>query len=150
MSSILKTLVAAAALLPAAPAAAAQPDLARYDARAAQSLEQQLVLCDLASYFESDPNLEARLVFVRRDVNRFEATIPAAITRAGEWHDGDLEGAFLRHRSAGRVSSAQVDALRRQYGVEMEDAFRDPTLREQRFFQSQGRFCRELVRAAWR
>ena len=153
MSKFLKTLAAAAALSAAAPAVAqpyGAPDLARYDARQAQSLGQQLVLCDLASYFRTRPDLDAHRVYVRRDVNRFEPTLPIAITRGGAWHDEDLERAFLRHRAAGRVSEREAFAVRREYGREMERTFWRTDLREQRFFQDQGQFCRDLVRASWR
>ena len=154
MSNIMKTLVTGAALLAAAPAAVAQPfgepDLGRFDATRAQTLGQQLVLCDLASYFGTGPNLDAHRVYVKRDTNWFDPMPPQAITRGVHWHDYDLERAFLRHRAAGRVSAQEVDALRGQYGAEMERVFQRTTVGERRFFQRQARFCRELVRQSWR
>ena len=154
MSKMLKSLVATAALLAAAPAAQAQPfgrpDLGRYDAAHAPSLAQQLVLCDLASYFGTKPDLNATRVYLQRDNHRFEPSFPLAITRGASWHDENLERAFMRHRTAGRVTSQEVDALRLQYGMEMEQGFKRMNVREQRFFQSQAPFCRNLERASWR
>ncbi len=154
MPKFVNTLAAAAALIAAAPAAVAQPyggpDLARYDARQARTVGEQLVLCDLASYFGTGPALDAHRVYVKRDTNWFEPSFPLAITRGPQWHDHDLERAFLRHRQAGRVTTQEVDALKSRYGPEMERMFRTTRPGEQRFFQRQARFCRDLVRASWR
>ena len=148
---ITATAVAAAAF---ASSASAQPlgraDLARYDARAAQTLGERLVLCDLASYFATGPDLDAQRVYVKRDAFRFEPSFPTAITRGGHWHDGDLERAYQRYRAAGQVSTVEVDALRTRYGVEMERLFRRANVGERRFFQAQASFCRDLARGSWR
>ena len=154
MFKIAKTLAATAALLAAAGAASAQPygraDLGRYDARAGRTLAQQIVLCDLASYFGTGPNLDAHRVYLQRDNFRFDPSFPAAIVRGAEWHDEELERAFYRYRQAGRVTSEEVHALRVQYGPEMERAFYRTSAGERRFFQNQARFCRDLVRQSWR
>ena len=153
MTRFLKSLAATAALLAATPVAAQSwgaPDLARYDARRAQGLGEQLVLCDLASYFGTGPDLNATRVILRRDNQRYENAFPLAITRGAVWHDEDLERSFYRHRAAGRISSRQVDALKNQYGTEMERQFRRTTFSQQRFFQDQSQFCRGLVKASWR
>ncbi|HEX8570046.1 MAG TPA: hypothetical protein VF699_09010 [Caulobacteraceae bacterium] len=153
MSKLLKTMAAAAALLTVAPAAVAQPygrvDLARYDATRARSLSEQLVLCDLAAYFGTGPNLSAHRVYLNRDKTWFEPTFPLAITRGSTWYDEDLEDAYRRHRAAGRVSGEEIYELRRQYGSEMERAFQRTSLNERQFFQRQSRFCRDLARASW-
>jgi hypothetical protein len=154
MFKIAKTLVAAAALAAvAAPAAAQWPgraDLSRYDARTARTLGEQLVLCDLASFFATGPDLDAHRIYVQRDNFRFDATTPTAITRGGDWHDEDLQRAYQRHRAAGRVTSGEIDVLRDQYGPEMERAFQRVSVGERRFFGEQARFCRDLARASWR
>ena len=152
MSEITKAL-AAAAVLTFAPAAVAQPyggaDLARYDAARATTLGEQLVLCDLASYFATRPDLDAHRIYIRRDNYRYDPAFPQAITRGGIWHDEDLERAYLRHRRAGRVSGMENQHVRGQLGPEMERSFRVMGVREQRFFQDQDRFCRNLVRQSW-
>jgi hypothetical protein len=154
MSKLLKTVAAAAALLAAAPAVSAQSrggaELARYDARAASSLAEQLVLCDLVTFFSNGPDLDAQSVHVRRDANYYEPVPPLAITRGQQWYDVDLQRAYFRYRAAGRVDSAQVLAARRNYGMEMERIFRRTRPGERRFFESQARFCKDLARASWR
>ena len=153
MPKLAKTFAAAAAFCTVASAASAQswgrPDLGRFDARAAQSPAERLVLCDLASYFATAPDLDAHRVYIQRDNYRFEPSFPLAITRGGEWHDEELERAYLRQLRAGQVSSQEVHALRQQYGTEMERAFRRANVGERRFFQSQASFCRDLVRSSW-
>ncbi len=154
MSKTISAFAAAAAVLTLAPAATAQPqggpDLARYDAASARTLGEQLVLCDLAGYFGTGPDLNAQQVILRRDNQRYENAFPLAITRGAVWYDEDLERTFHRHRAAGRISSREVDALKNQYGMEMERHFRRTTFSQQRFFQDQSRFCRDLVKASWR
>ena len=154
MFKILRTLAAGAALLVAAGSASAQPygrpDLARYDARTAPTLAQRLVLCDLASYFATGPDFDAQRLYLKRDNFRFELSTPTAITRGGGWHDEDQERAYFRYRDSGQVTSDEVHALRDQYGLEMERAFANARVGERRFFQDQGRFCRDLARASWR
>ena len=150
MSTILKTALAAAALLAAAPAAAQPADLGRYDARQARSLAEQLVLCDLAGYFKSGPDLNAQRLVLRRSSNDFEPSLPAAITRGGDWYDDDLKRAYFRYSATGRVAPAEVHAARYHYGREMEDVFRRTSYGERRFFQDQAPFCRNLARSAWR
>ena len=153
MFKIATTLAAAAGVFAVASAAAAQPagrpDLARYDARNAQTLAERLVLCDLASYFGTQPDLDAHRVYIQRDNYRLDATFPAAILRGGQWHDEDLERAYLRYRAAGAVEG-DVSAVRQQYGTEMGRAFRQTTVGERRFFLSQSTFCRDLARGSWR
>lgn len=153
MSKFLKTMAAAAALFCVAPAAVAQPhgriDLTRFDAAQARSLPEQLVLCDLAAYFGTGPNLNATRLYVNRDRAWLEPMLPASITRGGGWYDEDLEDAYQRHRAAGRVSSEEVYGLRRHFGREMEREFQRTSLGERQFFQRQSRFCRDLARASW-
>ena len=141
-----------AALCAAVPAMAQTPDLSRYDASRAGSVAEQLVICDLAEYLGSNPDLDATRIYVRRDNGfRFEPAIPPYVSRAGFWYDEDLETAYRKYRAAGVVTPDQIRQAQEVYSEEMTDLFGrryNSGLRMQRFLQHQSGFCDTLARNA--
>jgi hypothetical protein len=145
-----------AALFAAAPTLAQGPDLGRYDAARAPTVAEQLVICDLAEYLGSNPDLNATRIYVRRDDGfRFEPAIPPYVSRGGFWYDEDLERAYRRYRAAGVVTRDQIHQAQDVYSREMTDLFgrrHGGGLRLQRFLQAQSGFCDSLSKnaPAWR
>lgn len=140
-----------AALCAAAPALAQAPDLSRYDAARAGTVAEQLVICDLAEYLGTNPDLDASRIYVRRDSGfRFEPAIPRFVGRGGFWYDEDLERAYRKYRAAGVVSTDQISQAQDVYSEEMTELFdrRHGGLRLQRFLTRQSDFCTALARNA--
>ena len=151
MRKIAGLTLALAALSAAAPAAA-QNEFTAYDAAQATNLGERLVLCDLADQLSSGaPSRDAHRAFVRVEgSNRFELALPPDFTRPSGWYDYDIERAYDRYRRAGLVRREEVNAARERFRTPLRSRYHQISLTEQRFFQSQTRFCEELVRASYR
>ena len=151
MFSFLKAAAATLAIAAVAAPAAAQPRTAipaGFDASQAGSVAESLVLCDLAAYLGTAPNPYATRIYVRRDSNWFEPLIPPYVSWGGNWYDEDLERAYRRYRAAGVVTRDQLHQAQDLYTRAMTEAFERPSVREQRFLQSQSRFCESLAKNA--
>jgi hypothetical protein len=148
MRHLFKLAAGAAALCVAAPAAAQPVAPGAFAASEAGTLAEQLVLCDLSRYFQSDPNTDANVIYVRRDIDRFEARIPPYVSWGGSFYDEDLERAYRRYRSAGALTLDQVSEAQRRYTRAMTRTFERGTLRDRNLLRAQGDFCEGLVRNA--
>ena len=149
MLNLAKLAAAAAALSSAASVATAQPvDWSAYDASRAQTVADQLVLCDLSAYLATSPDQDANRIYVQRDDRRFDPLIPPYVSAGGQWYDEDLERAYRRYRSKGLISFDQLVQSQDRYVRDMTRVFEDASVREQRFLEGQRTFCRDLARNA--
>jgi hypothetical protein len=148
MRILSKLAAGAAALCVAAPAAAQPVPAEAFAASQAGSLAEQLVLCDLGRYFGSDPDTNAQVIYVRRDVDRFEARIPPYVSWGGSFYDEDIERAYRRYRSADAVTLDQISEAQRRYTRPMTRTFQSGRLRDRNLLRSQQDFCQGLIRNA--
>lgn len=118
--------------------------LARYDARAATDLPSKLAICDAARFLRTSPDLDADLVYVRRDDGRLDLLLPPYFVGGVEWYDEDLESAYRRLKRQGQVTYDQVRAARQDIGRGMVRAFERTTGSERRFLDDQSRYCEEV------
>lgn len=116
-------------------------ELARFDARATPDVAAKLAICDAARFLRSRPDLEADLVYVRRDDGRVDLLLPPYFVGGPEWYDEDLEFAYRRLRRQGVVNYEQVQAAREAIGRDMVRTFRRANGSDQRFLQDQARYC---------
>ena len=142
----------ALAALSAAPALAQTNDFAAYDATRAGSVAERLVLCDIADQLSNGaPSRDSFRAYVREEgSNRLELALPPDFTRPSGWYDYDVERAYDRYRRAGQVNSAEVHAARDRSRTPLRSRYHQLSIGERRFFQSQSRFCGEVVRASRR
>ena len=124
-------------------------DLARFDARANPDVAAKLAICDATRFLRSRPDLDADLVYVRRDDGQIDLLLPPHFVGGPEWYDEDLEHAYRRLKRQGVVSYDQVRAARSAISADMVRAFRRTNGAGQRFLQDQSRYC-ETVEDAGR
>lgn len=124
-------------------------DLARFDARATPDIAAQLAICDATRFLVTRPDLDADLVYVRRDDGQIDLLLPPYYVGGAHWYDEDLERAYRRLRQRGEVSYDQVRAARYAIGRDMVRAFERANGPEQGFLRAQSRFC-ETVEDAGR
>ena len=143
-----KLAAGAAALCFAAPAAAQPMAPEAFAASQAGTLAEQLVLCDLSRYFASDPDTNANVIYVRREVDRFEPRIPPYVSWGGSFYDEDVERAYRRYRSAGAVRLDEISDAQRRYTRPMTRTFQRAGLRDRNLLRGQQDFCQGLVKNA--
>jgi hypothetical protein len=116
-------------------------DYARFDARATPDVAAKLAICDAARFLRNRPDLDADLVYVRRDDGQVDLLLPPYFVGGPHWYDEDLERAYRRLKRQGVVNYDQVRAARSVIGHDMVRAFRRPNGAEQRFIEDQSRYC---------
>lgn len=134
----------------AAPAVAQVNDFAAYDASRASTVAERLVLCDLADQLSNGaPNRDALRSYVREEgTGRLELALPPDFTRPSGWYDYDIERAYDRYRRANLVRREEVHDARERFRTPLRGRHDQLSVSERRFFQSQARFCGEVVRAS--
>ena len=142
------TSAAAAAALSSAGAASGQPATDPFDPAQARGLADQLVLCDLSAFLSTEPDLDAHVIYVRRDDNRLDPLIPPYAGGGVTWYEDDYQRAWMRYRAAGLVSRTELAAAQRRYVRPMTRAFERSTIRQRDWLQSRGDFCEALAKNA--
>jgi hypothetical protein len=122
----------------------APADLARFDARTAPDVAAKLAICDTARFLRTSPNLDADLVYVRRDDGQLDLLLPPYFVGGPEWYDEDLERAYRRLRRQGEVTYDQVRMARQDIGREMVRAFKRGGGHERRYLDDQSRYCKTV------
>lgn len=152
---VLTTIAVAAAAVCGAVSAQAQGvannyDLSRFDVRQTQDLPAQFAICDATRFLRTDPDLDADLVYVRRDDGRLDLLLPPYFVGGPEWYDEDLERAYRRLRQRGQISFEAVREARHAIGRDMVKAFDHVSGDERRFLDAQSRACDSLEKIARR
>ncbi len=131
----------AAAAQGPAPYGAGTADFNRFDARATEDVAAKLAICDAVRFLQTDPDLDADRVFVRREDGRLDLLLPPYFVDSFEWYDEDLERAYRRLRRQNVVSYDGVLAARGQIGREMVKTFDRVNGQERAYLRDQSRYC---------
>lgn len=143
-------LMAASLAAVSAPAFAQTNDFVAFDVSQAQSLAEQLVVCDRARLLQNPPDPDASRTYVRVDNHRFDLALPPDFTRPSGWYDYNIERAYDRLRHRGLVTRAEVDAAQLKYEYPRLRRTQQPTVSERRFLQRQSSACTVVLRNAGR
>jgi len=144
----LLNLAALGAALAGAPALAQPVDWSAFDPARAQSVADRLVLCDMSAFLASKPDLDAQVIYVRRDDQRYDPLIPPFAGGGASWYEDDNQRAYQRFRSAGQVTAQELTAAQERYVRPMSKAFDRATPGQQRALESSRRFCKDFARSA--
>ncbi len=134
----------------AAPALAQPTDFAAFDPARAQTVAERLVLCDMSAFLASRPDLDAQVIYVRRDDQRYDPLIPPFAGGGSAWYEDDHRRAYQRLRSAGQVTPQELAAAQDRYIRPMTKVYERATPSQQRTLESTRRFCKDFARSAGR
>ncbi len=144
-------LAAAAAVAVTAGAAQAGTDLKSFDVASAPTWADKLALCDTTAFLAGGPNLNANIMFVRRDDTRdFDMLLPPNFVGAGQWYKDDYQRLYRRLRHDKKITSKQMWAAQSKIAPDFVEAYRRGNgkgVAEQRFLRDQDRACRAMARS---
>lgn len=153
MAKYLLPLVLAAAAT--VTAAQAQPSpYEQFDAAAARSPAERLVLCDTTAFLASRPDLNAQRIVLRR-IDRIPVVLlPPYFVAGGFLYSERYEHVLNRMRKTGEVTLRQVAAAQAGPGRAMVEVYRGSRWVDRGFAVRQDRFCRKFaagygVRTGW-
>ncbi len=120
---------------------------APYDARAAQSWADKLVLCDVTAFLAGRPDLNANRIWVRRDDGHSDLLLPPDFVTGPFWYKEGYQRLYDRLRRAGKVDRDQLVRAQDTLGRGMVEAYRrSPAYGDRAFLQAQDRYCRAMAR----
>jgi hypothetical protein len=128
--------------------AAAPGGLAAYNARAADSWADWLVLCDTTAFLASKPDLNATRMWVRRDDGHSDLLLPPDFVGAGQWYKEDYGRLFRRLKRQDKVDMHRVERARGDLAHAFIEAYRKTgrSAAAQRFLTRQDAACRDTAR----
>jgi len=153
---MLKTLKLALAVAATAAVTAgvahAGTDLTSYDIASAPTWAEKLVLCDTTAFLAGRPDLNANIIFVRRDdARRFDMLLPPTFVGGGQWYSDGYERLYWRLRHEDKITSKQLLAAQNQISRDFVEAYRRGHSayggRGRRFLEAQDKTCKAMARA---
>ncbi len=146
--SLNSALAAAAAVVALAGAVQAEPrPVSSFNARSAESLADRLVLCDVTAFLSGRPDLNANVIWVRRDDGHNDMLLPPDFVGAGRWYKEGYERLFWRLRRDHKVDASQIASAQNTLGRDFVEAYRhDNAGSGSRFLQAQDSYCRSMAR----
>jgi len=153
MLKTLKLALAAAAVAAATTGAAqAGTALTSYDVAVAPTWAEKLALCDTTAFLASGPDLNANIIFVRRDdARQFDMLLPPTFVGGGQWYRDGYERLYWRLRHDNKVTSKELQAAQNKIARDFVEAYRRGNgahgAVQQRFLHAQDKACREMARA---
>ncbi len=148
MTKFLKSaIVAAGAAVVLSGAARAEPGaLSSFDAQSADGWANKLVLCDVTAFLAGKPDLNANLMFVRRDDGRNDLMLPPDFVGGGQWYKEGYEHLYWRLKREQKVDEAQVRNAQNTLGHDFVEAYRRNTNADPAFLRHQDSYCRSMAR----
>jgi hypothetical protein len=142
MNTLLKTAAfAALAFAGASAARAASYDVSAFDAAAAHTPAERLVLCDTTAFLATRPNLNANRMYARRDGRPFQLMIGPYFVQGGFLYSERYDRLFWKLRREKQISKDEVAAVQGAQGRALVDAYRDGGYLPMAFTNAQARFC---------
>jgi hypothetical protein len=130
--------------------AQAGTDLTSYDIAAAPTWAEKLALCDTTAFLTGEPNLNANIIFVRRDDAReFDMLLPPTFVGGGQWYSDGYERLYRRLRHAKKVTSKAMWAAQAEIAHDFVEAYRRSAHSgdQRRFLREQDSACKAMARA---
>ncbi len=148
MPNILKSAIAAAALLASAGAAQAVPDLSAFDAARARSPAERLVLCDTTAFLATRPNLDANRIYTRRDSRPWQLMIGPRFVQGGQIYSERYDRMYWKLKRGNQIDQNQLIAAQDGPGRGLVETYRDSGYLPMRFAREQSNFCSGWTREA--
>ena len=149
MLKIIKATLVAALALGAAGAAGAQP-ITSFDARATDNWAEKLVLCDTAAFLAGQPNLDANVIYTRRDdARRFDMLLPPNFVGGGQWYKEGYERLYFRLKAEKKIGFKELLNVQNDVGRRFVDSYRKGGRYEMatnRFLREQDSYCHSMAR----
>lgn len=142
MMTFLKTAaVAAMALAGASAAQAANYDVSQYDAAAARSPAERLVLCDTTAFLATRPDLNANRMYARREGRPFQLMLGPYYVQGGFLYSERYDRLFWKLRREKQIDKNEVARIQDTQGRSMIDAYRDGGYLPMAFANAQAKYC---------
>jgi hypothetical protein len=143
---------AAATALSAGQAGASAYD--RFDAAAAHTPAERLVLCDTTAFVASRPDLNAQRMVLRRTDGVPVILLPPYFVSGGFLYSERYDRVFVKMRRAHQTSVGEVRAAQAGLGRALVELYRNGRWVDTAFAARQDRFCRGFaasygVRGGW-
>ena len=148
MTTLLKSAIAAVALLGAAGSAQAYPDLSAFDASRAATPAERLVLCDTTAFLATRPNLDANRIYTRRDSRPWQLMIGPRFVQGGQIYSERYDRMYWKLRRAGELTQDDVIAAQDGPGRALVETYRDSGYLPMAFAREQSNFCSGWTREA--
>lgn len=148
-------LLALAAAVATVTAAQAQPSpYDQFDAAAARSPAERLVLCDTTAFLAGRPDLNAQRIVLRRIDRVPVILLPPYFVSGGFLYSERYDRVLGRMRKSGEVTLRQVAAAQAGPGRAMVEVYRASRWVDRGFAVRQDRVCRKFaadygVRTGW-
>ena len=141
MKTLKTAAVAALAFAGASAAHAANYDLSAYDAAAARTPAERLVLCDTTAFLASRPDLNANRMYARREGRPFQLMIGPYFVQGGFLYSERYDRLFWKLRREKQISKDEVAAVQASQGRALIEAYRNGGYLPMAFANAQAKFC---------
>ena len=148
MKILLKSTLAAAALLGVAGAAQAYPDLTPFDASRAATPAERLVLCDTTAFLATRPHLEANRIYARRDSRPWQLMIGPRFVQGGQIYSERYDRMYWKLKRDNQIDQNQLIAAQDGLGRGLVETYRDSGYLPMAFAREQSQFCSGWTREA--
>jgi len=148
MKTLLKSTLAAAALLASAGATQAYPDLSAFDAARAATPAERLVLCDTIAFLATRPNLDANRIYARRDSRPWQLMIGPRFVQGGQIYSERYDRMYWKLKRTKEIDQNQLIAAQDGPGRALVETYRDSGYLPMGFAREQSNFCTGWTREA--